>query len=119
MNQNVKGMRGCLRSPPCASPLGPGASLITFPVINVNYTEAGLIITPKVSTDTDHISAWDAQEKRHKGPRRPGVTHSFVDVFSGAIKFLLHSLFQEVDTELQVKVFFLQVSDLLKKRSVI
>lgn len=53
-------------------------------------------------------------ETTDTGRQQKWATHSFVDMFSGAIKLLLQPLLKEIDAELQVKVFFLQLSDLLE-----
>lgn len=42
------------------------------------------------------------------------MPHRFEDVFCGIIAFLLHSLLHEVNSELEIKVFFFQCCDLLQ-----
>lgn len=42
------------------------------------------------------------------------IQHRFEDVLCGIITFLLHPLLHEINSELEIKVFFFQSCDLLQ-----
>lgn len=74
------------------------------------------LLTPTLRTDINRITASNDSEERGRGSSARRGTHGSADALGGAIELLLHSFLEEIDSELQVKVLFLQFSDLLEKK---